>query len=161
MLGVIRSATLAMVIAAVAIAAVPNVADAQMAGKAIDARRGLMKNNGKNMKVIVGFMKKSMGTAADVAKSARIIASNTAQLPNHYPKGTAQGSGAGNTRAKAEIWTDWSGFASASAKGTRLALELAMAADTGNKGAIGKALGALGKPGCGGCHKAFRGPKNK
>ncbi len=57
MLGVIRSATLAMVIAAVAVAAMPNVADAQMAGKAIDARRGLMKNNGKNMKVIVGFMK--------------------------------------------------------------------------------------------------------
>ena len=160
MLGVIRSATLAMVIAAVAIAAVPNVADAQMAGKAIDARRGLMKNNGKNMKVIVGFMKKGMGTAADVAKSARMIASNTAQLPNHYPRGTAQGSGAGNTRAKAEIWSDWAGFAGASSKGTQLALELAMAADTGNKGAMGKALGALGKSGCGGCHKAFRGPKN-
>ena len=40
-----------------------------------------------------------------------------------------------------------------------LALELAMAADTGDKGAIGKAMGALGK-GCGGCHKPFRGPKN-
>ncbi len=161
MLGVIRSATLAMVIAAVAIAAVPNVADAQMAGKAIDARRGLMKNNGKNMKVIVGFMKKGMGTAADAAKSARMIASNIAQFPNHYPKGTAQGTGAGNTRAKAEIWTDWAGFAGASSKGAQLALELAMAADTGNKGAMGKALGALGKNGCGGCHKAFRGPKNK
>ncbi len=159
MLGVIRSATLAMEIAAVAVAAMPNVADAQMAGKAIDSRRALMKNNGKNMKVIVGFMKKGMGTAADAAKSARMIASNTAQLPNHYPKGTAQGSGAGNTRAKAEIWTEWARFAGASAKGTELALKLAMAADTGDKGAIGKAMGALGK-GCGGCHKPFRGPKN-
>ena len=68
-----------------------------------------------------------MGTAADVAKSARMIASNSAQLPNHYPKGTAQGSGAGNTRAKAAIWTDWAGFAGASAKGTQLAMELAIA----------------------------------
>ena len=57
-----------------------------MAGKAIDARRALMKNNGKNMKVIVGFMKKGMGTAADVAMSARNIASGLASLPNNFPK---------------------------------------------------------------------------
>ncbi len=159
MLGVIRNATLALVIAAMAVSAMPSSVDAQMAGKSIEARRALMKNNGKNMKVIVGFVKKGMGTAADAAKSARMIASNIAQLPNHYPKGTAQGSGAGNTRAKAEIWTEWARFAGASAKGTELALNLAMAADTGDKGAIGKAMGALGK-GCGGCHKPFRGPKN-
>ena len=159
MLGVIRNATLALVIAAKAVSAMPSSVDAQMAGKSIEARRALMKNNGKNMKVIVGFVKKGMGTAADAAKSARMIASNIAQLPNHYPKGTAQGSGAGNTRAKAEIWTEWARFAGASAKGTELALNLAMAADTGDKGAIGKAMGALGK-GCGGCHKPFRGPKN-
>ena len=160
MLGAIRSSALALVIAAVAVAAMPNMADAQMAGKTIDARRALMKNNGKNMKVIVGFVKEGMGTTADAAKSARMIASNLAQLPNHYPKGTAQGSGAGNTRAKAEIWTEWARFTGGAAKGNELALKLAMAADTGDKGAIGKALGALGK-GCGGCHKAFRGPKNK
>ena len=159
MLGAVRSATLALAIAAVAISAMPSSVDAQMAGKAIDARRAIMKNNGKNIKVIVGFMKKGMGTAADVAMSARNIASGLASFPNNFPKGTSQGAGAGNTRAKAEIWTQWARFAGGSAKGTELALKLAMAADTGDKGAIGKALGALGK-GCGGCHKAFRGPKN-
>jgi cytochrome c556 len=160
MLGAIRGATIALVIAAVAIAAVPNVADAQMAGKAIDARRGLMKNTGKNMKVVAGFVKKGMGSASDVARSARMIASNIAQLPNHYPKGTAQGSGAGNTRAKMEIWTQWAKFSGAAAKATDMALKLAMAADTGDKAAIGAAMGGLGKS-CGGCHKPFRGPKNK
>ncbi len=40
-----------------------------------------------------------------------------------------------------------------------MALDLSLAAETGEKSAIGKGLGALGK-GCGGCHKAFRGPKN-
>ena len=153
MLGAIRNATLALVIAAVAVSAMPSSVDAQMAGKSIEARRALMKNNGKNIKVIVGFVKKGMG------KSARMIASNLAQLPNHYPKGTSQGSGAGNTRAKAEIWIEWARLTGRAAKVNQLALELAMAADTGDKGAIGKALGALGK-GCGGCHKAFRGPKN-
>ena len=161
MLGAVRNATLALVIAAVAVSAMPSSVDAQMAGKAIEARRALMKSNGKNIKVIVGLVKKGMGTAADAAKSARMIASNLAQLPNHYPKGTAQGSGAGNTRAKAEIWTEWARFTGGAAKGNELALKLAMAADTGNKGAMGKALGALSKNGCGGCHKAFRGPKNK
>ena len=159
MLKFIRGATLALVVGAIAVSAMPSSVDAQMAGKAIDARKGLMKSNGKNMKVIVGFMKKGMGTAAEVAMSARMIASNMAQFPNHYPKGTAQGSGAGNTRAKAEIWTNWAGFAGGASKATDLALKVAMAADSGDKAAIGAALGALGK-GCGGCHKAFRGPKN-
>ena len=159
MLRAIRGATLALVIAAISISAMPSSVDAQMADKSIDARRALMKSIGKNIRVVVGFMKKGKGTTADVAMSARMIASNMAQFPNHYPKGTAQGSGVGNTRAKAEIWTAWSRFARASAKGTELALDLAMAADTGDKAAVGKALGALGK-GCGGCHKAFRGPKN-
>ena len=59
MFRVIRSATFAMVIAAVAVSAVPNVADAQMAGDAIKARQGLMKNNGKNFGVISGFVKKA------------------------------------------------------------------------------------------------------
>ena len=157
MFGVIRNVTVAIVVAVVAISAVPASADAQ---SAIDARRALMKTNGKNMGVVARFVKKNQGTSADVARSARIIASNLAQFANHFPKGTAQGTGAGNTRAKSEIWANWAKFAGSTAKGTELALALSTAAETGDKGAIGEAMGALGK-GCGGCHKAWRGPKNK
>ncbi len=155
----IRRAMFVLVAAALAVATVPNQADAQMAADPIKARQALMKSNGKNMRVIVGFMKKGMGSAADVAASARNIASGLSAFPNNFPKGTAQGSGAGNTRAKAEIWQDWSRFTGGAARGAKLALDLSLAAETGDKGAIGQALGALGK-GCGGCHKAFRGPKN-
>jgi cytochrome c556 len=130
-----------------------------MAGKAIDARRAIMKSNGKNMRVVVGFMKKGVGTTADVAVAARNIASNLSRFPNNFPKGTAQGTGAGNTRAKAEIWGNWSRFTGGAARVAKLALDLSLAAETGDKGAIGAARGALGK-GCGGCHKAWRGPKN-
>ena len=158
-LGAVRSATLALVIAAVGVTAMPSFADVQMAGKAIDARRGLMKNIGKNMKVVVGFVKKGKGTASDVAKSARIIASNIAEFPNHYPRGTAQGTAAGNTRAKVDIWTRWTSFTGAAAKATDIALKLATAADTSDKDALGATMGGLGKS-CGGCHKSFRGPKN-
>ncbi len=159
MFGITRSATLAMVIAAVAVSAVPNVADAQMAGDAIKARQGLMKSNGKNFGIIAGFVKKGKGTAADVAKSGRQIASNISAFPNNFPKGTSRDDGAGKTRAKAEIWQNWSRFTKGAAGVAKLALDLSLAAETGDKGAIGKAMGAMGK-GCGGCHKAWRGPKN-
>ena len=159
MFGITRSATLAMVIAAVAVLAMPNVANAQMAGDAIKARQSLMKNNGKNIGVIAGFVKKNKGTAANVAVSARNIASNLSKFPNNFPKGTSQGAGAGKTRAKAEIWQNWSKFTKGAAGVAKLALDLSLAAETGDKGAIGKAMGAMGK-GCGGCHKAWRGPRN-
>ena len=160
MLKLVRGATLAVVIGALSISAMPSAVEAQMGSQAIEARRALMKTTGKNMKVVAGFVKKGVGTASDVAKSARIIAASIAELPNHYPRGTAQGTGAGNTRAKAEIWTQWAKFTGGAANGTSAALKLAMAADTGDKGAIGAAMGGLGKS-CGGCHKPFRGPKNQ
>ena len=69
----IRRAMFVLVAAALAVATVPNQADAQMAADPIKARQALMKSNGKNMRVIVGFMKKGMGSAADVAASARNI----------------------------------------------------------------------------------------
>ena len=155
MLGAVGCATLALIIAAT-----PSFADVQMAIKAIDARRGLMKNIIKNIKVVASFVKKGRGTTADVARSVRMIASDIAQFPNYYPKGTAQGSTAGNTRSKVQIWTRWASFTGAAAKATDTALNLAMAADIGDKDALGLALGSLGKS-CGGCHKQFRGPKNK
>ena len=41
------------------------------------------------------------------------------------------------------------------------ALKLADAAGSGDKKAMGAAMGQLGKKGCGGCHSDFRGPKPK
>jgi cytochrome c556 len=159
MLGIIRSATLALAVAAVAVSAVPNSADAQMASDAIKARQGLMKSNGKNFGIIAGFVKKGKGTAADVARSGRQIASNISRFPNNFPKGTGRDDGAGKTRAKAEIWSNWSKFTMGAAGVAKLALDLSLAAESGDKDAMGKAMGAMGK-GCGGCHKAWRGPKN-
>jgi len=40
-------------------------------------------------------------------------------------------------------------------------MNLASAARGGNKKAIGAAIGAMGKKGCGGCHGAFRAKKKK
>ena len=159
MFGWMKSGMLALLVAAVAVSAMPNPASAQSAGQAIEARKGLMKSNSRNFKIIAAFVKKGQGTAADVARSGRQIASNISAFPNNFPKGTSRDDGAGKTRAKAEIWQNWSSFVGFAADRAKLALDLSIAAETGDKGAIGKAMGALGK-GCGSCHKAWRGPKS-
>ena len=121
MLGAVKCAMLALMIAAMTMTAMTmtamtSFADVQMASKAIDARRSLMKNMSKNIKVVASFVKKGKGTTEDVARSARMIASDIARFPNYYPKGTAQGSAAGNTRPKAEIWTRWTQCTGTAAK---------------------------------------------
>lgn len=138
-----------------------NVASAQMASDILKERSKLMKGLGGNMKAIGAFLKKGEGSAADVGKRARQIAAMAARIPDLYPKGTSMNDGVGKTRAKPEIWTQRVAFEAASAKLSELAWNMSAAAATGNKGAIGKAMGPMGKVGCGGCHKVFRGPKIK
>ena len=125
----------------------------------IKQRLALMKDNGAAFKTIIGYMKKNMGTTAQVASAARRIASNAARYPDMFPRGTSMNDGAGKTRAKPEIWSQWAKFEAAGANLSKLAWDLSAAAGTGDKKAMGAAMGAMGKNGCGGCHKAFRGPK--
>ena len=66
--------------------------------------------------------------------------------------------GSQGRRAKAEIWSDWAGFEKASNAVSDAMPALVSAVESGDKGQIGAALGAVGKS-CGGCHKPFRTPK--
>ncbi|NQU69661.1 MAG: cytochrome c [Rhodospirillales bacterium] len=125
----------------------------------IKERRALMKNNGGHVKGIVGFLKKGMGTAADAAGHADAIAANAAKIVALYPRGTGPDDNVGKTRAKAAIWTDGAKFEASAANLKTLAMNLASAARGGDKKAIGMAMGAMGKQGCGGCHKVFRAKK--
>jgi cytochrome c556 len=144
-----------------AVAIVASIAPTQSVSAAdvVKERRALMKNNGKNMKVIGGYLKKGMGTTADVAASADAIAANASKIVALYPKGTGPGDNVGKTRAKPEIWTERAKFEAAAAKFKTLAMNLASAARGGDKKAIGMAMGAMGKQSCGGYHRAFRAKK--
>ena len=66
--------------------------------------------------------------------------------------------GSEGRRSKAEIWSDWAGFEKAANAFTAATPALVSAVESGDKGQIGAALGAVGKS-CGGCHKPFRKPK--
>lgn len=153
-----RAVAVGLVLGSMAVAGA-GVASAQSAGEAIKQRQALMKANGKAFGVFVGFVKKGKGSAADVEKQARGIAARLADLPDLFPKGSSLADGAGKTRAKPEIWQQWAAFEADAAKTSKLAWDLSLAAVSGDKQAIGAAFDKLGKDGCTGCHRAFRGPK--
>lgn len=128
---------------------------------AVGERQGVMKSYSGNMKAIGAFLKTGQGSAADVASRARKMASGTGNLKGMFPMGTSSTDLPGKTRAKPEIWQKKAAFDKAADDMADYATKFANAAASGDKAAMGAAAGALGKQGCGGCHKNFRGPKPK
>jgi cytochrome c556 len=128
---------------------------------AIHARQDLMRNNISNVKAVGAFLKTGKGSTADVAARARKVAANAEMINGLFPKGTSLKDRPGETRAQPGIWAKPAAFAQAADIMAVYENKLADAADSGDKKAIGAALGQLGKRGCGGCHNDFRGPKPK
>ena len=129
----------------------------------IKKRVTLMKKEiSKPFKVVKNFVKKGEGSAADVAASARIMSAAAGKITSMYPKGTHRGAYDEKlTRALPKIWEDWAGFEAAAKTLAAETAKLAAVAATGDAAAIKAQAGAVGKKGCGGCHKPFRGDKVK
>ena len=89
---------------------------------------------------------------AQVAAESAAVAEYMSKLPW---QGFVAGSDTGNTKAKAEIWTDSAKFKEASDKMQGEMTKFAAAAKTGNIDAIKAAAGATGGS-CKACHDAFR-----
>ena len=139
---------------------IPTTAYADMGD--VKERRALMKTVSKNLTGAFGFVKGKGGTPESVAANARALAASAAKMSKLFSAGTGRDKlGAKATRAKADIWQDKAKFDRIAAKLEKLAHGLEAAARTGDKKKIGMAAGAIGKQTCGGCHKAFRGPKHK
>lgn len=129
---------------------------------AIEQRRALMKTISKNWKPIKAYAKSGQGSAADVAKRAKAINATTDKMLALFPKGTGRGDFSDKqTRALPAIWKDWDGFKKANAALADESAKLAAIAAGGDQQAIAKQVGVMGKRGCGGCHKPFRGAKAK
>jgi len=108
------------------------------------------------------FAKEDVGTAAEVEKNARLIAAASAKIPSLFPKGTSRGDfDAKTTRALPKIWEEWAVFEAAARTLGAEAATLATVAAKGDPFDIGDQFGVMGKKGCGGCHKLFRGDKVK
>lgn len=161
--------TKTLAVAAIAVAAIAMTSTisgpvmAAMGEAAIEQRIKFMKADIlKPFKAIKSFVKDGKGSAADVAANARKLNAAASKIPALFPKGTHRGAyDEKMTRALPKIWEDWNGFKAASDTLATESAKLATIAASGDAEAIAAQVGAMGKMGCGGCHKPFRGAKVK
>jgi cytochrome c556 len=131
---------------------VGGAAVAVIAADAFHDRHMAMEAVGDAMKPLGAIAKKQAPFDAAVVKAnATTIADNLKKASALFPAG----SGGGESRAKAEIWTDAAGFE----KGMKDAHAAAVALQSvSEEAAYGPALGALGST-CKSCHDKYRIPK--
>lgn len=131
---------------------VGGAAVAVIAADAFHDRHMAMEAVNDAMKPLGAIAKKQAPFDAAVVKaSATTIADNLKKAQALFPAG----SGGGESRAKAEIWTDAAGFE----KGMKDAHSAAVALQSvSDEAAFAPALGALGST-CKSCHDKYRLPK--
>ncbi len=131
---------------------VGGAAVAAIAADAFHDRHMAMEAVGDAMKPLGAMAKKAAPFDAAVVKaSATTIADNLKKAQGLFPAG----SGGGESRAKAEIWTDAAGFEKGMKDSHAAAVALQSVSD---EAAFGPALGALGGN-CKSCHDKYRIPK--
>ena len=142
----------ALVLAVFAVASA-HAADSKLPAGPIRDRHHLMEGIGKNAKTIGDAMKVS--NFAPVGGAAEAIAADAAKVVSLFPPGSTDP----HSRAKPEIWQDWSKFEAGADRMQKNAAALATTAkDGGDVRAAAKALFDT----CKGCHDQFRVPeKNK
>jgi cytochrome c556 len=123
------------------------IAMAKGFGEAIKKRRTIFR-------CIATGLKKIKEGKGDAKKNARLVLKNAAMLEQNLKALFPAGSHKGKTRAKKALWGDWDKFAKQAAALKAGATKLT-AMDGSKKG-----LKGVYKT-CKGCHKPFRGEKNK
>jgi cytochrome c556 len=122
-------------------------------------RKAFMDANGAHITMIAAVVKGEV-SFGEVAANAQALAEQgkflTAHLKQLFPKGTAKGETGEKSAALPVIWEKWGEFEQAAQKYQEESAKFAQVAQGGDMAAIGPALGALGKQGCGACHETFR-----
>lgn len=144
--------------ACVAAVTIVLASSASFAGEAeIKYRQEIFKAVGGHMTAMATILKTDAGDMSHIAAHANAMLDLAKISHSIFPEGS--GPDAGKTRAKANIWTDADDFKKVVMAFEEHAGKLAMAAKSGDKGAIGAALGGLGKNGCKACHDDYRAEK--
>lgn len=139
----------AIAAAAITMSATAGAVDAD---KAIEYRQGVFNAMKWHFGPMVGMIKGKIDyDAADFERRAKLIAA-LAQMPQ---EGFAEGTDAGDTDAKAEIWENKAKFDQGMKMMVEKSAALAEVAKSGDMAKIKPAFGALGKT-CKGCHDNFR-----
>ena len=112
-------------------------------------RKAGFRANAASIKVIAAAI--GGGDYQTVINQAATISSWAPQIPNYFP----EGSGSGDTKAKAEIWVNFDDFTALSKANQTAANMLVTAAKSGDPGAM---MAGLKNPGnsCKACHKLYK-----
>jgi len=130
-------------------------AGAAFAGEdAITYRKSVMKAVGGHMKSMALIVKGKAGDMKDIAAHASAMAGLAHASATSFPDDSTPLDG--KTEALPAVWDKPEDFKKVSMAFITEAEKLAAAAKTGDKGAIGAQLGALGKNACKACHDDFR-----
>ena len=130
------------------------LADAEQDEARIKYRQTLMSGVGSDMGGIGDILKNRLNLPGHVESHAGQIAESSKLIGSAFEAELTSGA----TDAKQKIWQDWEGFEEAIAKLEKAARALETAAAGSDRSAVAPAIKALGKS-CGGCHEAFRKPK--
>ena len=129
------------------------------ARETIERRQDDMKDLGRAFKRVRDELGGGSPDLGRVREATALVVTAATDLPSWFPDGSGPETGV-KMRAFAEIWTTPTEFATASDRFRTAAEALRSAAEAGDASALGAAARDVGKS-CGGCHKAFRGPKPK
>lgn len=152
-----RKTVIAAVIGALAAGAIVGGTTMALAqADVIKARQQNRKDAAAAMKAMSEIVK-SKGDAKQIVVEAAKLKTLEEAFDKMFPPGSDKGE---KTEALPAIWSDPAGFTAASKNADALYDKLAVAAGSGDMAAIGAALGAVGKEGCGGCHTKFRAKKS-
>lgn len=142
------------VLAVTAFVSVACGSSAQTPQQIVDARIEDMKKLGANVK---GTSEAATPAEAKAKIAEAIVFSET--IVARFPKGTGIGdAGITKTRALQDIWAKPTEFKAAADKMTAILKDVGVAIDSGDKTKVEAAFKQV-YPGCGGCHKPFRGPE--
>jgi cytochrome c556 len=131
------------------------VALAQSSAEVINVRQQGFKKLGAAFKVIHKELSASSPDAARIAAAAAEIKASTDVMGGWFPPGSGPQSGV-KTQAKAEIWTDASGFAATRAAYARqVEKSVRQLLDPGAKATWKDSSAALGQA-CKDCHDSYR-----
>lgn len=129
-------------------------ANAGPATKAAYARHESFEKLGANFKGIIDELKKDAPNKALIAKNAATMQTLAKGLPTWFPKGSGV-EARPMSEAKAEIWTDAAGFATATSAMQAQVAKLNTLAAAGDLDGVKGQIRATGGT-CKGCHDKYR-----
>jgi cytochrome c556 len=131
---------------------------AQDANTTINQRQEHMKAQGKALAAIKAYTE-GKGDLESARKGGAELVTLVGNIPPLFPQQTGMAEYPGKSYAKPEIWAQWDQFTAAAQQAHARAVALNAALLSGDQQAVTAAFDAMGKEGCGGCHRPFRQPK--